>query len=373
MALGAMMKELHGFALPALLIIAHAVIQRDFRMIRQPIFWIGLLTSLALVTAYAWMLASGFQGHFQIGAGLQSMFSPSNLKAYIGNRPIYWYLAVMWFDFFPWCALIPSSLVLMFARRPLRNYPAELFVLLWVLGFFLVFSLAQAKREPYLIPIVPGLGLMIGYFFEKVFSPSEERAWATPLLKLTLGSLAVAYILAMLVGPSLLQRKWHIPATVLPVEFVVVVLSICAILLYALARSQTRRALVTLGVLAVTLVVGVVQFVVPAIDQAASPRQMVAEVTSLTTHAPGPVLLYAPGWPRNEDAVFYLKQEPTVQGVNSEEALVKAVSEGGTVMVVTEEQHLRRLKQRTDLSIDLLREFQQPKQKNLLLLSIRRQ
>ncbi|MGH7409764.1 MAG: ArnT family glycosyltransferase [Candidatus Methylomirabilis sp.] len=373
MALGAMMKELHGFALPALLILAYAAIQRDVRMIRQPFFWIGLLTSLALVTAYAWMLASGFQGHFQIGAGLQSMFGLSNLKAYIGDRPIYWYLSIMWFDFFPWCALIPSSLVLLFARRPLRNHPAELFVVLWVLGFFLVFSLAQAKREPYLMPIVPGLGLMIGYFFERVFTSAEERAWATPLFKLTLGSLAVAYILAMLVGPSLLQRKWHIPATVFPVEFVAVVLSICAMLLYALARSRARTALVTLGVLAITLVVGVVHFVVPAIDQAASPRQMVAEVTAWKTRAPGPILLYAPGWPRNEDAVYYLKQEPAVQGVHTEEALVDMVTENGTVMVVTEEQHLRRLKQRTDLSIDLLREFQQPKRKNFLLLSIRRQ
>jgi len=373
MALGAMMKELHGFALPALLIIVYAVIQRDFRMIRQSWFWIGLLTSLTLVTAYSWLLASGFQGHFQIGAGLQSVFGLSNLKAHIGDRPFYWYLSIMWFDFFPWCALIPSSLVLLLVRRPLRNYPAELFVVLWVLGFFLVFSLAQAKREPYLMPIVPGLGLMIGYFFERVFSSAEERTWATPLFKLTLGSLAVAYILAMLVGPSLLQRKWHMTATVLPAEFVVVVLSACAVLLYVLARSRARAALMTVGVLAVTLVIGVVHFVVPAIDQAASARQMVAEVTALTTRAPGPVLLYAPGWPRNEDAVYYLKQEPAVQGVNTEEALVNAVSESGTVMVVTEEQHLRRLKQRTDLSIDLLREFQQPRRKNFLLLSIRRQ
>lgn len=223
------------------------------------------------------------------------------------------------------------------------------------------------------MPIVPGLGLMIGYFLERVFTSAEERAWATPLFKLTLGSLAVAYILAMLVGPSLLQRKWHMSATVFPVEFVVVVLSVCAVLLYALARSRARAALITLGVLAVTLVIGVVHFVVPAIDQAASPRQMVAEVTALATRAPGPVLLYAPGWPRNEDAVYYLKQEPAVQGVNTEEALVDAVSESGTIMVVTEEQHLGRLKQRRDLSIDLLREFQQPRRKNLLLLSIRRQ
>ena len=373
MALGAMIKELHGFALPLLLIIAYEAIQRNVRMFRQPLFWIGLLTSLAIVTAYAWTLASGFQGHFRIGTGLHSMFSLSNLKTYLGSRPIYWYLLIMWFDFFPWCALIPSSLVLLFARRPLRNHPAELFVLLWVLGFFLAFSLAQLKREPYLMPLVPGLGLMIGYFVDRVFSSADEREWATPLFKLTLGSLAVAYILAMLVGPSLLQRKWDIPPTVFPVEFVVVVVGISAILLYALARSQARMALMKLGVLAVALVVGVVQLVVPAIDQASSPRQMVAEVTALTTRTPGPVLLYAPGWPRNEDAVYYLKQEPTVRGVSSEEALVNAVSETGAVMVVTEEQHLRRLKQRTDLSIDLLREFQQPKRKNLLLLSIRRQ
>ncbi len=371
MALGAMLKELHGFALPALLIIAYEAVQRDSRMFRQPIFWIGLLTSLVLFTAYSWMLASGFQGHFQIGSGLQSVFSPSTLKSYFGNRPIYWYLSIMWFDFFPWCALIPSSLVLLLTRRPFRNYHAELFVLLWVLGFFLAFSLAQPKREPYLMPIVPGLGLMIGYFCDRVFTSAEEKAWATPLFKVTLGSLAVCYVLAMLHGPTLLQRKWNMPESLFPIEFVVMVLGMSAVLLYTLVRSRARTALMTLGVLAIVLVVGVVQVVIPAIDRASSPRQMVAEITALTARAPGPVLLYAPGWPKNEDAVYYLKQEPSVQGVNTEEALVHAVSKSGTVTVVTEEQHLRSLQQRADLSIDLLREFQQPRRKNLLLLSIR--
>jgi hypothetical protein len=222
------------------------------------------------------------------------------------------------------------------------------------------------------MPIVPGLGLMIGYFFDRVFTAAEEKAWATPLFKITVGSLAVVYILAMLAGPSLLQRKWNMPVTVFPVGFVAVVLSVCAVLLYALARSRARAALLTTGVLAMALVVGVVHFVVPAVDQAVSPRQMVAQVMAWTVRAPWPVLLYLPGWPMNEDAAYYLKQDPALQRVDTEPALVGALPERGTVTVLTEEQHLSRLEQRPDLSIEVLRRFQQPRRKGLVLLSVHR-
>ena len=65
---------------------------------------------------------------------------------------------MMWADFFPWCALLPSALLFCCgARRPLRSHPTELLLLVWVLSLFTAFSLATLKREPYLMTLVPGI------------------------------------------------------------------------------------------------------------------------------------------------------------------------------------------------------------------------
>ena len=29
------------------------------------------------------------------------------------GHPLYWYLGMMWADFFPWCALLPSAVLLL--------------------------------------------------------------------------------------------------------------------------------------------------------------------------------------------------------------------------------------------------------------------
>jgi 4-amino-4-deoxy-L-arabinose transferase-like glycosyltransferase len=43
MALGAMLKEMHGFFLPLLVMATYAVIQRDARMLMDRWFWAGLV------------------------------------------------------------------------------------------------------------------------------------------------------------------------------------------------------------------------------------------------------------------------------------------------------------------------------------------
>jgi 4-amino-4-deoxy-L-arabinose transferase-like glycosyltransferase len=376
MALGAMLKEMHGFFLPLLVMALYAAIQRDTRMLKDRYFWAGLAVAVAMMGAYAQMLGPGYQHHFRIGKAIESTWN----TGFIGKagpatdgHPLYWYLGMMWADFFPWCAVLPSALLLLWAQRPFRAHPTELLLLVWVLGLFTAFSLATLKREPYLTTIVPGIGLMIGYYYHRVFSSAEDSAAMAPLLRMLLGVLAVTFAAGMFFGAAPLRRRWLVSTAVVSPMFIVTIVSLAGLLLYAVLRSRVRLALGMVGALAIAYVVLVVNYVFPAIDQAASPRKAVEEIKTLALGTQPALFMYIPGWPKNEDALYYLKRDNVVPDLPSQDAVREAVRTHGAIRVVTEEQHAAALQAQAGLVVGKLQEFRQPGRKHLFLLSVQEQ
>jgi 4-amino-4-deoxy-L-arabinose transferase-like glycosyltransferase len=374
MALGAMLKEMHGFFLPLLVMAVYALVQRDARMVKDRFFWAGLVVALAMMAAYAQMLGPGYQHHFRIGSAIQSVWNTGSLgfsRSGQDGHPLYWYLGMMWADFFPWCALLPSALLLLWTQRPFRSHPTELLLLVWVLGLFTAFSLATLKREPYLTTIVPGIGLMIGYFYHHMFSSSLESGWSRRLLKPLLVVLALVFAAGMFFGAAPLRRRWLVSSAVVSPAFIVVIVSLSGLLLYAALRSRLRLALYMVGALAVGYVVLVVAYVFPAIDQASSPRKITEEIKALAKETTPALFMYIPGWPKNEDALYYLKRDSVVMDLPDQGSVVEAVRRSGPIRVITEEQHAAALDRQPGLVIERIREFPQPGRKHLLLLSLR--
>ena len=371
MALGAMLKELHGFFLPLLVMAVYTAFQRDARMVKDRFFWAGLLMAVAMMAGYAQLLSPGYQHHFQIERALQSVWSPGTSGFISGGHPFYWYLGMMWADFFPWCALLPSAVVLLWARRPWPSHPVELLLLVWVLSFFVVFSLATLKREPYLMTLVPGIGLMIGYLYNRIFSSAEAVGDMPWLLKGLLAVLALVYIAGMFLGAAPLRRRWLVSSVMVSPVFVVTTLALAGLLLYAVVRSRLRLALGTVGALAIAYTVLVVAYVFPSIDQAFSPRKITEELKALAEETRPALFMYIPGWPKNEDAVYYLKRDMVVSDLPNQESVTEALRRHGTITLVTEEQHMVFLRDNMGLAVETIREFQQPGRKHLLLISLR--
>jgi 4-amino-4-deoxy-L-arabinose transferase-like glycosyltransferase len=376
MALGAMLKEMHGFFLPLLVMATYAVIQRDARMLKDRWFWAGLGLAIAMMAGYAQMLGPGYQHHFKILRAIGSVWN-SGLAGSVGiardGHPIYWYLGMMWADFFPWCALLPSALLLLWVQRPLRSHPTELLLLVWVLSLFTAFSLATLKREPYLTTIVPGIGLMIGYFYHRMFSFAEASRPMSPLLRGLLVILALVFIGGMFLGAAPLRRRWLVSTPVVSPVFIVVIVTLAGILLYAAITSRLQFALRMVGMLAVAYVVLIVNYVFPAIDQAASPRKATEEIKSMARDSGPAMFLYIPGWPKNEDAVYYLKRDTVVPDLPSHEAVREAVRARGPIRIITEEPHLISLQKLEGLAVEKIHEFRQPGRKHLFLLSVQAQ
>ncbi len=374
MALGAMLKEMHGFFLPLLVMAVYAAIQRDARMLKDRYFWAGLAVAVAMMAGYAQMLGPAYQHHFNLGKAIQSVWN----TGFVGGsgpatdgHPLYWYLGMMWADFFPWCALVPSALLLLWRQRPFRSHPTELLLLVWVLSLFTAFSLATLKREPYLTTIVPGLGLVIGYFYDRAFSRADGAEPMPRLLRVLLVILAVVFAAGMFLGAAPLRRRWLVSSTVVSPEFILTIVCLSVLLLHAAIRSRLRLSLGIVGALAVGYVVLIVSYVFPSIDQAASPRKATEEIKALALDAPPALFMYIPGWPKNEDAVYYLKRDTVIPDLPTEDAVIQAARTQGTIRMITEEQHAVVLEGRSDLVTERIREFRQPGRKHLLLLSVR--
>jgi hypothetical protein len=220
-----------------------------------------------------------------------------------------------------------------------------------VLGLFTAFSLATLKREPYLTTIVPGIGLMIGYYYHRLFSSAEDSAAMAPLLRVLLGVLAVTFAAGMFFGAAPLRRRWLVSTAVVSPMFIVTIVSLAGLLLYAVLRSRVRLALGLVGALAVAYVVLVVNYVFPAIDQAASPRKAVEEIKTLALGTQPALFMYIPGWPKNEDALYYLKRDNVVPDLPSQDAVLEAVRTHGAIRVVTEEQHAAALQAQAGLVV----------------------
>lgn len=150
-----MTKGLHGLAFPLLVIVSFLLLNRDVDPLKSRSFWLGLLLFLVIIETYAYSVNLEWRGdYFRGKAPLISLTAPSP-RAY----PVYWYLGVMWFDFFPWSAMIPAALAFVFSQRPAERPRAQLFVLTWFVGFHVMFSLSPLKREPYLLPDGSGAGV----------------------------------------------------------------------------------------------------------------------------------------------------------------------------------------------------------------------
>ena len=99
---------------------------RDLGPLKTRSFSVGLLLSVAIIWTYALAVEIEWGGHSMLGkASIVSLTAPS------GGHPIYWYLGVMWFDFFPWSAVIPAGLVLLFSQSPSAKRGSQNLVLTW--------------------------------------------------------------------------------------------------------------------------------------------------------------------------------------------------------------------------------------------------
>lgn len=366
MILASMVKGLHGFALPLVLIITYALWQKDFRIFKSLWFWLGVGSYFVVINQLYYVRDPSFQWHFDWQARLAEAFNVTKNKSSSGSIKFYWYLYMLWFDFFPWSFLIPSSLIFLISKRPFREYSGEHLLGLWFLGFLLIMCSSRFRREPYLMPLVPALGLIIGYYLTELFSTARVPWWHRKLNVAAFGVLSGFFLLILVGGPFLLHRKWNVPLDVFPLPYVLIIVSLCGTLIWGTWKEKIPVMFTTLIGVALGFTLAIVQFLLPAIDRTSSPKYVAAQVRAFAASNHFPMYYYGI---TQEDFSFYLNGSPAIPRLKTQEELF-TLAHANQILLVTDNEDAEALAKRNDLIIKTLKEYPQPRERNFLILSI---
>lgn len=379
-ALGSMVKTLHALALPVLVMGIFLWMRNDRRVFREAWFWVGIIVCGVLLGAYYLVLGPEFRQHFFFEENLKRMVTVagdekhSAWEAYWGKRPIFWYGMVIWFDAFPWSALLPVGLFLIWKRRPWSESPKELWVFLWIVVYFVALSLAPEKHERYLLPLLPAIGLLVGYVYHRLFhdgSLSDGRG----MLRGLLGCLGVAFVVGIFLGPILLQKKWHVPLDIIPLALRVGLGMLGLGLIGLTVLNRLRLGLLSVGGLGVALMLTVTGFIIPGIQAEGSPRLAFHENKRWLTHQTDPITVFQSwDWRQDEDEFYWdhLHGHSRIVGKGLEDSLAleelkREVRTSAGLVMMTEDQYVRLISDDPDLKVSVLLEFYRSKRKIVLL------
>lgn len=192
MALGFFVKLQPAIVVPFLALVPYFVWEKGIRFIFDKSHLPGIILFLGLILGWGFMSLK-VQGMDYLKGLLWEKSASTFLESSGHNRPIYYYLYDFPLQFLPWTFLLVSSFIFFIRKK----YTNGIFLLSWFGFVFIFFSLAEAKRGLYLLPIFPAASLMVGWFLEEI--KEEEELIKYPFLALGLLFLLFA-IIAPIVG-----------------------------------------------------------------------------------------------------------------------------------------------------------------------------
>ena len=203
MALGFFTKLYPALIVPFFAVAGYFLWQRRFRFFFDPAHLPGIALFVAMIGG--WLYLAYLQGGEDYLLGLLFQKTASTFFVTGGHRePFFYYLWNFPANFLPWTLFVPSAVIY---GLKVKEKKELLFLLLWFALVFVFFSLAQAKRELYILPIYPAAALVVGKFWANVGSKKEgdSRLLSWPLF-LMLAILFIMGIAAPFLAPTFGQR-----------------------------------------------------------------------------------------------------------------------------------------------------------------------
>jgi len=189
LALSFLTKGLVGIAIPGAGVVLFLLWQRDLLVIRR--MWIVPGITLVFSAAVLWGLILYLRGGtdflhiFYIYNQFGRFFS---ISGYTGGhvKPWYYYFLSILSGGAPWSILFLASIPGLRLRET-----SDRFMLSWLLGGFILLSLASTKRGIYLLPMYPAMFLLIAHTLGDL-TDKAGRWWEQWSLWVTAGAIAAA-------------------------------------------------------------------------------------------------------------------------------------------------------------------------------------
>jgi 4-amino-4-deoxy-L-arabinose transferase-like glycosyltransferase len=340
MGLAVLAKGLVGVVLPSIVIALYLLAARRLAALlkRPSLLALGAAVFLATVsTWYAPMFArhgQEFVNEFFVGHHFQRFLT----NKYKHPQPFYFFFFVALAGCFPWSVQFARQAYDSLRRwREVIAAPGErlrLFLWLWVLVPILFFSVSTSKLTGYILPVFPGVALLVGLELERLWTHDDGARWnwsqtLTPLL------LAAVSIGVGLQAPSQLMAR---PQAAWAVAGAGVLL---ALAYAALLVKDARRATLFLPFGLAAALLAVKLLLLPGLGYADSTRDLA--LAAAAAARPGERLaffinndysfdFYATALPLRDAKAYPL----TLMKPEEVEALVKAQPTGSLLVVSRE-------------------------------------
>jgi len=165
MAFATLAKGPVGFLLPLLVSLIYLLVQKDWKAMKRMRLLTGMV--LCFVIVLSWYIPAVLKGGQEfINETLLHHTIDRFAKGSSHIRPIYYYLANFPVDFLPWFLFLPGAMVYGLSKRKEGTSKGFLFLFVWFVAIFLLFSVSKGKRAIYLLPLYPAASLMVGRFWD---------------------------------------------------------------------------------------------------------------------------------------------------------------------------------------------------------------
>jgi 4-amino-4-deoxy-L-arabinose transferase-like glycosyltransferase len=176
-ALGAatLIKGLIGVAVPGIVIFFYLLLSKQWATLKRMALVPGALLFLAIVLS--WYLPAEARNpgylHYYLWEEHFGRFATDEFDR---GEPWYYFIAVGLIGFLPWTLLLPLAAKMAWKALAAKRLDDKiLYLVLWVVLPFLLFSLSKSKLPHYLLPIFPALALLTSAALARLYQDAPAR------------------------------------------------------------------------------------------------------------------------------------------------------------------------------------------------------
>jgi 4-amino-4-deoxy-L-arabinose transferase-like glycosyltransferase len=280
--LGTLVKGPVAALLAALIIVAFAALQRDWRLLLRTLWLPGVALYAAVVLPWFIAVQRANPEFFRVFI-LEHNLARYTTDAFRHRQPFWYYLPVALIGLVPWTVFVITALVdairdwRFSVEEPQGQEDLRTYLALWFLLPIAFFSLSQSKLPGYILPAIPAGTILLADFVLRQQEGDKPSLW----LVLTHAALCAALPVAALIVPFKLV---HLAITKPAIVVAIALAIIAALTLWLSLRTQGYRMLrfTTLVPLLIAFAL-VLRGTAPMVDvlQSARPVQMTLAETAL--------------------------------------------------------------------------------------------
>lgn len=265
--------------LAGLIIVAFAVVRRDWKLIVQTLWIPGILLFLAVALPW-FVLVQRANPEFVRVFLFEHNLARFGTDMFRHKQPFWYFLPVVVAGLLPWMVFAVASFVRALKQAFRERSTFEVYFVLWTALPVVFFSASRSKLPGYILPAIPPFALLLGdYLWRRISDSDEPPLWLTALHSVVAGAL---------LGAVLLTNYFVLKLKPSPAAVWISVIAglVCCVAILATTYGKGIRLLRTVTLLPVLVGLAfVLKFASPLIDAKESERPVAQAIERLA--APG--------------------------------------------------------------------------------------